>query len=377
MSGSIRSRKHKDGKITYQVVIEKGVDGTGKRLRDYYSFQTKKAAQAALAEMQCQQNRNTYTEPSKLTVSEALEQWFQTAIEPNHKENTKRGYLVNIAHIKKGIGTIPLQKLTPVQIQAFYNQLEQEGFSPRTIQYIHTNLKTCLKHFCRMQILTRNPAEFATVPKQVKPKNDCYTEQEVKALLEQTKNSDIFLEILLAVGMGLRRGEVLALTWADVSFQRHALSINKSMSTVKGKTVVSSTKTAAGERTLKIPQFVVKALAERRQEQWEQRKNLAGAYQENNLVCARADGSYYNSASFTSKFSDLLERTGLRHVRYHDLRHTHATLMMKYKIPVKVISESLGHASTGVTMDTYSHVTPDMKAEVAEKLDNQLFSKIG
>ena len=117
-----------------------------------------------------------------------------------------------------------------MQIQTFYNDLEAEGLSPRSVQYIHTNLKACLKYFNKMQVLSNNQADFATVPRQVKAKNDYYTEQEVRALLEKTKGTDIYLEILLAVGIGLRRGEVLSLTWKDVDFSKGILNINKSVS---------------------------------------------------------------------------------------------------------------------------------------------------
>ena len=377
MSGSIRPRKQKNGKVTYQVIIERGTDGNGKRLRDFYSYKTKKEAQQALAEKLSQLSHNTYTEPSKLTVAEALDQWYTTSVEPNHKENTKRGYKVNIDHIKTGLGSVVLQRLTAMQIQSFYNGLEAKGFSPRSIQYIHTNLKSCLKYYNKMQVLSNNQADFATVPKQVKAQNDCYTEKEVTELLSKAKETDIYLEILLGVGMGLRRGEVLSLTWKDVDFAKGTLSVNKSVSTIKGKTVVSTTKTASGERKLKIPSFVLEALRERKQKQWADRKALGGAYTENDLVCCKSSGEYYNCGSFTKKFSNLLKKLELRHIRFHDLRHTNATLMMSYGVPIKVISENLGHASTGVTLDTYSHVTSEMKEEVAEKFDGELFAKIG
>lgn len=377
LSGNIRTRKLKNGKVTYQLIIEKGVDSNGKRLRDYYSYPTKKEAQKALAEKVNELNSNTYIEPSKITVSQALDEWFAVAVKPVLKPNTQRGYLVNIGHIKKGIGHINLQKLTAVQIQNFYSELENKGFSPRSIQYIHTNLKSALKYFCKMQVIPKNAADFASVPKQKKAKNDYYTEKEALELIEKSKDSDIYLEILLAVGMGLRRGEVLALTWDNVSFQTSCLTVSKSLSRIEGKDIVSSTKTASGERTLKIPAFVFKALFERRQKQWNDRKTLCGAYKENNLVCCPSDGSYYVCGSFTTKFSKHLKRIGMRHIRFHDLRHTNATLMMQYNVPIKVMSENLGHANTGVTMDTYSHVTLEMKSETAEKFDDELFSKIG
>lgn len=374
---SIRTRKHKDGKVTYQVVLERGFDSSGKRLRDYHSFPTKKEAQRFLTEKQHEMNTNTYIEPSKLTVEQALDEWFATSVEPKLKPNTQRGYQVNIAHINKHLGHLTLQKLTPVQIQNFYNELESDGFSPRSIQYIHTNLKTALKYFCKMQVIPKNPAEFATVPRQRKPKNDFYTEEEAKELLEKVKDSDIYLEILLAVGMGLRRGEVLALTWKDVDFRTSTLSVNKNLTRINGVNQVSSTKTASGERTLKIPSFVLNALFERRQKQWNDRKALCGAYKENNLVCCTSDGEYRNCSTFTVKFSNLLKKVGMRHIRFHDLRHTNATLMMQYNVPIKVMSENLGHANTGVTMDTYSHVTMEMKTITADKFDEELFAKIG
>ena len=376
MSGSIRIRKSKSGKVTYQLVIEKGVDSNGKRRRDFYSYKTRKEAQNALAEKINELNHNTYIEPSKMTVEQALDEWYATTVEPVLKANTKRGYLVNIGHLKKGIGRILLQKLTALQIQNFYNELEKQGFSPRSIQYIHTNLKSALKYFCKMQVISKNAAEFANVPKQKKAKNDYYTEEETQQLIEKSKDCDIYLEILLAVGMGLRRGEVLALTWDNVNFKTSSLTINKSLSRIEGTDIVSSTKTASGERTLKIPNFVLNALSERRQKQWNDRKILHEAYHENNLVCCRSDGSYYVCGSFTTKFSKHLNKIGMRHIRFHDLRHTNATLMLQYNVPIKVMSENLGHSNTGVTMDTYSHVTVKMKSETADKFDDELFSKI-
>ena len=129
-----------------------------------------------------------------------------------------------------------------------------------------------------------------------------------------------------------------------------ALTINKSLSRIEGTDIVSSTKTASGERTLKIPNFVLNTLSERRQKQWNDRKILHEAYHENNLVCCRNDGSYYVFGSFTTKFSKHLNKIGMRHIRFHDLRHTNATLMLQYNVPIKVMSENLGHSNTGVTI---------------------------
>lgn len=377
MSGNIRARKQKNGKVTYQLIIEKGFDSNGKRLRDYFSYPTKKEAQNALAEKVNELNNNTYIEPSKITVSQAMDEWFETSVKPTLKPNTQRGYLVNINHIKNGIGNIVLQKLTAVQIQNFYKELENNELSPRTIQYIHTNLKSALGYFYKMQIIPKNTAEFATVPKQRKPKNDYYTEEEAKELVEKTSDSDIYLEILLAVGLGLRRGEILSLTWNNIDFVKSSLNVCTSLSRIEGKNIVSSTKTISGERTLKIPSFIMAEINKRRQKQWSDRKAIGKAYNENNLVCCRSDGSYYVCGSFTSKFSKLLSKIGMRHIRFHDLRHTNATLMMQYNIPIKVMSENLGHANTSVTMDTYSHVSEEMKTEIADKFEDELFSKIG
>ena len=377
MSGSIRTRKQKNGKVTYQLIIEKGTDSKGKRLRDYYSYPTKKEAQNALAEKVHELNLNTYVEPSKMTVEQALDEWFATSVKPTLKPNTQRGYFVNIRHIKNGIGHILLQKLTAMQIQNFYNQLESDGFSPRSIQYIHTNLKAALKYFCKMQIIPRNQADFATIPKQRKAKNDYYTEEEVKELLEKSKDTKFYLEILFAVGMGLRRGEILALTWNDVNFRDSTLTVDKNLTRINGENIVSTTKTISGERVLKIPNFVLEALREERQKQWEYRKMMKGTYKENNLVCCKWDGDFVNVANFSSSFAKFLKKIGMRHIRFHDLRHTNATLMMSYGIPIKVMSENLGHANTSITMDTYSHVTIEMKTEIADTFDNELFSKIG
>ena len=377
MSGNIRSKSTKNGKTKYQVTIEKGIDSKGVRLREYKNFDTKKEAQRYLTEKVNELNKGLYIEPTKITVAEGLSQWLETAVKPNLEPTTIRGYSVNVdRHIVPYIGNVELQKLTALMIQNLYGELKTKGLSPRSIKYVHTNLRAALQYLYKMRYISLNPADFATPPKQIKAKSDFYTEDEVLELLEAAKGNDIYMQILLAVGLGLRRGEVLALQWADVDFKTSSLTVQRNLVDVNGERIIGDPKTEAGKRTVSVPPYILKALSEHRISQNDIRFKMDGCYENNNLVCCRTDGTYWNTGTFSKRFGNFLKQNNFRHIRYHDLRHTNASLMLKYKVPTKVISENLGHANINITLDTYSHVYADVRKETAEKIEENLFGRL-
>lgn len=373
MTGHIRKRETKN-KTVWQVILDKGEDSKGKRLRDYYTLSSKKEAQVFLSEKLAESHKGTYIEPSQMTVGECIEEWLQVYAHPRLAANTIRGYEVNFnCHTIPYIGNVKIQKLSAATIQGMYQELEKKGLSPRSIQYVHTTLHEVLKYAYKMQIIPRNPAEFVSVPKQQKYKAQIYDRKEVENLLEAAKGTRFDIPIRLAVGLGLRRGELLALQWPDIDFQNNTVSVNKNLVYADKKYTVGEPKTQSGIRKLAAPPSLMEALRHHRVRQSENKLAFGKAYQDNQLVCCRPDGQYINPATFSNAFGDFLKTHELRHIRWHDLRHTNATLMLQAGVSAKVASERLGHANISITMDIYTHVTQELQQEAAEKLEDTIF----
>lgn len=268
------------------------------------------------------------------------------------------------------IGNVKIQKLSAATIQGIYQKLEKKGLSPRSIQYVHTTLHEVLKYTYKMQIIPRNPAEFVSVPKQQKYKAQVYDKKEVANLLEAAKGTRFDIPIRLAVGLGLRRGELLALQWSDIDFQNNILSVNKNLVYVDKKYTVGESKAQSGIRKLAAPPSLMEALRHHKVRQMENKLAFGKDYQDNRLICCRPDGRPIHTASFSQEFNRFLKSHGLKHIRLHDLRHTNATLMLQMGVPAKVASERLGHASISITLDTYTHVVQELNQEAAEKLED-------
>ena len=328
---SIRARKNKQGKIiSYQAVIEKGEDSTGKRLRETKTFKTKKEAEAYLNKIKTDIHNGTYIEPSKITVSQALDEWMETEVKPRLAFATVSSYKYNVEnHIRPALGNIQLQKLTPVAVQNFLNALDKEkGLSERSIKYIYDNLHSCLKHFVFTQVLPKNVCDYVKVPKK---KSECkssfYTEDEVIKLLEAVKNDRLRPVVYLGL-LSLRRSEICALQWSDIDFTNNTISVNKNLVVIKGEYKIGKCKSTSSQRTIQVPPTVMKLLAEYKIYQMKEKMYCVGSYNDNNLVVCKADGSYMNPATLSAKFPRMLEKYGLRKIRLHDLRHTAISLSL-------------------------------------------------
>ena len=377
MTGHIRKRQTKNG-ITWQIILEKGVDSKGDRIREYITVKgVKKEAERIMNEKINEYNKGIYIEPSKITVEEHLHHWIETYAKPNLSPCTVRGYLVNInKHTLPYIGSVPLQKLIPLQVQRMFEQLQAKKLSPRTIKYIHSTLREALQHAFKMQLIPRNPADFVTLPKQTRFKAKAYEESEAVQMLEKARGTDMEAVLHLAVGLGMRRGELLALRWQDIDFERNQLSVRQNLVYIDGEYIFRLPKSEAGIRTIDMPSSLSVVLKKHRKKQLEYKLFYGKEYKDNDLVCCRLDGSPYNPGSFSHKFDKFLKANGMRHIRLHDLRHTNASLMLQYNVSPKVASQRLGHSSIGITMDLYTHVLGDLNADAANKIDNGLFKKL-
>lgn len=360
---------------------------TGKKKQRWKGgFKTKKEAQEALYEINAKINSNTYIEPTKMTLAEYLTKWYGTHCRPRLSSNTLRGYRVNIEnHIIPNIGHVPIQQLSRGQIQKFYFDLYDGGgsnndenkskkLSERSIQYIHRVLNKALKDAVRDGILIRNPAEGVSRPTVRKYQNNIYDANMLKILLEAANGTDLYIPVTLGVSLGLRRGEVLGLQWKNINFNTGKVEIRQQASYNEQKKIVELTtlKTENSIRTLPMPKGLVELLLEHKEKQEKIKKMIESDYIDNDLVCCHNDGTPLNPKNFSKKFRKLLEKNNFPIIRFHDLRHSYATLMLESNVDLKVTSAMLGHSSVTITADIYQDAL-ERKEQASDAVQTNLF----
>lgn len=341
----------------------------------------KKEAEKALIKILSQLEDNSFIDPSKITVKEYLLNWLETYVDTNLAKTTARGYRVNVEkHVIPEFGNMLLSKLQPIHIQALYNKKLKEGrvdgkggLSAKSVIYIHRVLRKALSQAVKLQILSKNPADFVDIPKNKSYEVKILKEDEIQSLLNAFKNTDIFIPVALAISTGLRRGEALALRWSDIDFENKTLSISQNIVPLKRGYIFTTTKSEKSRRTILITDNIIKLLEQQKELQEKNKKLLGEIYKDNDLVSCYPDGAPFNPSSFSHMFAKVLKKNNLSHIRFHDLRHLNATLMLKSNIPPKIASARLGHSSIGITLDLYSHVINEMQEDAANKLDNIIF----
>ncbi len=375
MRGSIVKR----GK-NYSIVIYLGRDQNGKKKQKWYSGYTRKRdAEKELNRILGEIEEGSFIIPSKMPLSEYMNKWLVDYGDSNLKLKTIDGYKSYIDnHISKRIGHIPLEELKPYQVQSFYDEIFRNGkldgtggLSAKSILQVHRILSRALKRAQKLQLIKQNPCDYVELPKVKRFKPNIYNEKQLSRLIECSKNEEIYIAVLLAGTLGLRRGEVLGLTWDAVDFEKKVIIINKSLIYVsKTKSVeFSTTKTESGNRRILISNQLVKILKEHKLHQENVKADLLSGYYDWNLVCCYENGRCFHPSRFSHKFSVLLEKYDLEHIRFHDLRHTNATLMLEGNIPAKIASQRLGHSSIQVTLDIYSHVRDEAQQDTVELME--------
>jgi integrase len=197
-------------------------------------------------------------------------------------------------------------------------------------------------------------------------------EKSTASLLEAARDTRVHIPVLVAVTTGLRRGEVLALRWSDIDLDNSTLTVRRSVEQVKRQVTFKPPKTAKGRRLISLPSFTVDAFRKHRAEQAQERLQMGKGYEDQDLLFAQYDGNVWLPDLFTASFRRMVRNAKIGHIRFHDLRHSHATQMLMQGIHPKVVSERLGHSSIAITLDTYSHVLPGIQEEAAAKIDAAL-----
>jgi integrase len=333
---------------------------------------TRKAAEKELTRLIRTVDTGEHVDPSRMTVSEWLRLWLAgTQVSPKTYESYNE---IIRCYLAPSLGSIALQRLTPTDIQqASSSWLRQDGqpLSARSRRYIHVVLKSALARAVEQQALARNSAAAVRAPKAVRRQLATLTVEQSRELLARLRHMHIYWPVMLALATGMRRGEILALRWRNVDLDRGAVRVVESLEETKAGLRFKPPKTGKG-RAVALPRFAVEELRQHRKEQAESLLAMGIRQSGDTLVCAREDGEPKLPGSVTGEFARVVRRLGLPVVRFHDLRHSHATALLADGIHPKIAQERLGHATISTTMDLYSHVTDTMQADAAARLDAAL-----
>lgn len=334
-----------------------------------------------LAQMK-QERDEVLANQSKIgTVGDWMNEWLENYIKPSVRVKTYERYLCSINnHIAPYIGSIGLDLLTAEDIQAMMNEMltkggrNGEGLSPRTVNTARRTLKSALDKALHLRKIDYNPVDATKASKTEKTEIYILSRPQAKKLLEIAKSYDqtAYMAILLALSTGMRIGEIFGLLWENVDFNATILYVKQSLvSTNHGYRLEPSPKTKAGYRQIELPRRCIESLKAHKVWQDEQKSIWLNQYQDNDLVISKDNGGYKDPSRFTyATFKKLLEMANIdTTVRFHDLRHTHATWLLEKGVHPKVVAERLGHSSIRITLDTYSHVIKGMQKIAVSKLD--------
>jgi integrase len=384
MAGNVYKRGQ-----SWSVRFDAGRDSTtgGRKQQTKGGFATRRAAEQWMRDQLGRMDRGEYIQPTKLTYGAFLATWLP-AIRSTVRSSTYESYERNIRrHIAPRLGTIPLQQLRPERLNAVYADLldggrldGSGGLSVRSVQYLHTIVHRSLRDAVRWGKTTRNVADAADPPKGKSGKEmTTWTARQLSTFLGTLAGDRLEVAILLGATTGMRRGEVLGLRWADLDLDKGRLSVRQTLSAPRnpdtGQHVprFEEPKTKRSKRSVPLPAQTVTALTRHWTEQLDERELVGAGWLDSGLVFAEPDGQPIHPDRFRKRFEHRVQRSGLPAIRFHDLRHTYATLALQAGIHAKVVSEILGHASISITLDTYSHAVPGLQESAADTVAALVF----
>ena len=384
------SVQRKQGRDGWYVVIDDPNTGAGKRKRVWLTnpdtgraFTSKRDAERFDVEQRSLSNRGVFVSPNKLLLSDYLNDWLKI-VSPQLRESTISAYDKNIRlRINPYIGELTLQQLTAKDIDKLYVTLlesgrqaprDVEGLSTKTVKSVHQTIKQALERAYVNGLVSRNVATLSTPPKAQgkvgKPMH--WTPEELKTFLSAIEGHRLEHLFKFAAYTGMRRGEVLGLTWRLVDWQRSQVSVSQSVGKVGGKVVVTTPKTSSGERDVPIDEATLELLTKIRQEQESNKAMLGLDRLGSGYVFCRPDGTCLNPERITRVFGEVVAELGLPAISFHGLRHTHATILLSMGIPPHVVSARLGHSGVSITLSTYAHVLPKQQGEAAQQFASYL-----
>jgi integrase len=379
MKGHIRERSPGH----WAIVIDARDPVTGERKRRWQSFTgTKREAQVECARLLTEQKAGTAVEPSRTTVASFLEQWLehmQSQVSPRSHERYAELCRKNLAPL---LGNLKLTKLQPAHISAAYTKALTSGrrdgcggLSARTVTHMHRVLRQALQQAVQWQMLSRNPADSCKPPKIERKPMRTYDLAQTAELLAAMRGTRFFIPVILGALCGLRRGEIAALRWGQLDLEKGQLAVIQSAEQTRAGVRYKEPKSGR-TRTVALSATVVEELRAHKFRQAQELLRLGLRTTDASFVCAREDGQPLQPLTLTHDWERKLAKTALPRIRFHDLRHAHATHLLSSGVHPKVASERLGHSKVGITLDLYSHVLPGMQEDAAARVDDALRAAI-
>ena len=269
------------------------------------------------------------------------------------------------------LGDIKLCDIRPIHIQNYVDDL-LDLLTPQTIK-VHLNiLNLALKRAYRLKLIKENVVQFVEVPKNKKYKNEIYNAEDMKKLLEKSRETSLELPIILASGLGLRISEILGLTWNNIDFNDFTITIDKITERDKGQVILKEPKTESSIRTISAPKEIILMLKQLKKDRLAAK--LRGEKSHRELIFYDKNLNPIAQDVLSKKFRYFLQENNLKHIRFHDLRHSHVTMLIDAKVPIKVISERVGHSNVNTTLNIYSHALREMDQEASDKISDTLFN---
>ena len=365
MRGQIRKRGR-----SWAVIVYLGRDPeTGAKRRRWFTHHTRQEAEAHLAQVLVHVQAGGGVPPSRLLTGAFLDRWLDDYASGAVTEKTLLNYRDQVrVHLKPAFAHIPLGRLSAQAIQGYFSQqLRARRLSSTSLRYQFAVLREALYHAVRWGVLVRNPCEFVDPPRPRAREMRVLDEEQTRLFLAEARRSSRYaLLYTTAVLTGLRQGELLALAWGDVNVALGLVSVQRSLSRVGRTVTMKEPKTQRGRRTVALPPLLCEALRAARDDAPDDR-----------LVFCQEDGKPLHGHNITQRdLRAVCKRAGVPRIRFHDLRHCHATHLLRQGVHPKVVQERLGHSTPAVTLGVYSHVLPGMQDEAARRVEGHLLGHI-
>jgi integrase len=375
MQGSIQKHQGRRGTSWYAIVDLPRDPVTEKRRQKRVSAPTKRECEEKVRQVLNQAESIYSADADKITVGEFVARWLESS-EPRVRPATFRRYcdMLN-RHAVPQLGHIKLTKLTPFDLQRLYADRLDAGLSATTVHHLHVMLHGALKQAVRWGMVTRNVSDMVDAPRRTFPDITTWSPEQVGRFFTESDQHGLAAFWRLALLTGMRRGELLGLKWEDIDLERGSLAVRRTLSRGNGGTwEIGQPKTASGRRSIALPQSCVSALRKHRVAQNTARLRLGEIWEDHDFVFTNRTGGPLHVNSMMLQIRKLTEAAGLPKIRFHDLRHTSATLLLAKGVHPKIVQERLGHSDISMTLNRYSHVTPDMQRHAADLLEEAFSS---